>query len=213
MGLFPGSNPGAPITKLTLRPRAVRRPHQSATVARMGAWSQPGGGPLGWLRSRQHAAAALLFAGFVFIYLAPVLVGGKVLSPATIRYEFVPWQGRGLADRSAYYNRLLTDVAQAYYPWNVLARRFIHEGVFPPGVSTRSPARRSMPIRRPRCSRRFRSRFGSFRSITGWASLLRSSCGWLPSAPTCSSASCASASGRRSSRGLPSRCALSTSSG
>ncbi len=65
------------------------------------------------------------------VYLWPALVGGKVLSPNSVLFAFWPWHAAAPQDFMRTWNPLLTDVPTAYYPWNVLARRMIHAGVFP----------------------------------------------------------------------------------
>jgi membrane protein YfhO len=88
-------------------------------------------GPLQWSIAHQHVSAALVFALFVFVYLAPVLVGGDVLSPGGALYQFPPWAASQPPDLANYVNFILGDVPMSHYPLNVLARDFVHDGVFP----------------------------------------------------------------------------------
>ncbi|HEY2592766.1 MAG TPA: hypothetical protein VGK33_02570, partial [Chloroflexota bacterium] len=75
--------------------------------------------------------AAALLALFALVYLWPVLVAGKVLSPNSVLFAFWPWHAAAPANYTRTWNPILTDVPTAYYPWAVLARRLIHAGVFP----------------------------------------------------------------------------------
>jgi hypothetical protein len=77
------------------------------------------------------ATAALLLALFVLAYLWPVLLGGKILSPISVLYNYTPWQARTPADIHSYSNILLVDVPLADYPWRAFARALIHQGTFP----------------------------------------------------------------------------------
>jgi len=45
------------------------------------------------LARRESWLAAALFALFVLVYLWPVLLGGKMLSPLASLYGSVPWKG------------------------------------------------------------------------------------------------------------------------
>jgi len=83
------------------------------------------------LRAHPHRVAAGLLAAFVFAYLWPVLVGGNVLSPASNLWGVPPWSALRPASGIRFYNPLLSDFSTSYYPWDVLARRFISSGTFP----------------------------------------------------------------------------------
>ncbi len=83
------------------------------------------------MRAHEHRAAAGLLALFVLAYLWPVLIGGDVLSPASILYGVPPWKALRPADGLNYYNFLLSDFATSYYPWETLARQLVHSGTFP----------------------------------------------------------------------------------
>jgi hypothetical protein len=80
---------------------------------------------------RAHAWAALALAACVLVYLWPVLVGGKILSPGAFLYQYVPWQSVAPPTAGRYTNGILGDLPLVDYPWRVLARQFIHEGTFP----------------------------------------------------------------------------------
>lgn len=84
-----------------------------------------------WLVARPTVSAALLFALFVFAYLWPVLVGGKILSPISLLYGVSPWTNLVPEDVQGYVNGLLSDVPTADYPWRYLVRELLHEGTFP----------------------------------------------------------------------------------
>src|SRR6187551_659343 len=86
---------------------------------------------LGWARRHERTSGALLLGLFVFVYLWPVLVGGDVLSPRAMLFEFAPWASAAPPDYPKLTNFLLGDVTMAHYPWNTLARDFIHHGTFP----------------------------------------------------------------------------------
>jgi hypothetical protein len=73
----------------------------------------------------------LLFALFVLVYLWPVLLGGKMLSPIAMLYGYSPWRGSAPPDLQSYLNGLLSDIPTADYPWRYLVREMLHEGTFP----------------------------------------------------------------------------------
>jgi hypothetical protein len=75
--------------------------------------------------------AAGFFALLVFVYLWPVLVGGKVLTSISLLYEIPPWQHLRPPDIGSYANGLLSDVPFADYPWRWFARELIREGTLP----------------------------------------------------------------------------------
>ncbi len=83
------------------------------------------------LSERPTLAAGLLLGLFVLLYLWPVLLAGKVLSPTSALYAFTPWAAFRPGDVFDYYNPIISDVAQTHYPWNAFARQLLHEGVFP----------------------------------------------------------------------------------
>jgi hypothetical protein len=100
--------------------------------------SAPGGAPdlsrrplLRTLAAHPHRTAAGFFALLVFVYLWPVLVGGKVLSPIALLYEFPPWTQYRPAGLSGYTNTLLSDLPFADYPWRFFARELLREGTLP----------------------------------------------------------------------------------
>ncbi len=81
--------------------------------------------------AHRSAAAALLLATFVLVYLWPVLVGGKILSPLALLYAFAPWRHQLGQEAGEFYNSQLIDVPAALYPWRWLVRELLHAGVFP----------------------------------------------------------------------------------
>jgi hypothetical protein len=83
------------------------------------------------LRAHEHRTAAGLLALLVFAYLWPVLGGGKALAPTSLLYVVSPWRTLAAPGVRAALNHQLEDVVDLYYPWDVLARRFIHAGTFP----------------------------------------------------------------------------------
>lgn len=86
---------------------------------------------LRWLIAHQHVSASAAFGLLVFLYLAPVLVGGDVLSPAAALYQFPPWRSAAPDGIGTSINFILGDVPMSHYPLNVLAREFIYDGVVP----------------------------------------------------------------------------------
>jgi len=87
--------------------------------------------PSRYLFEHPTVAVVLLFGLFVFVYLWPALVGGKILSPISLLYEAPPWEGLAPHDRSSYFNWLLSDVPTADYPWRFLIRSLLHADTFP----------------------------------------------------------------------------------
>jgi len=85
------------------------------------------------LTRHPHRTAAALLGLLVLAYLWPVLLGGKVLSPASLLYNLRPWAGSTPVPRDihAYFNENLVDVPTAIYPWRVFARAMLHAGTFP----------------------------------------------------------------------------------
>ena len=83
------------------------------------------------IAAHRRAVAALVLAGFVLVYLWPVLVGGEILSPLALLYAFAPWRHQFPPEASEFYNSQLIDVPAALYPYRWLVRELLHEGVFP----------------------------------------------------------------------------------
>ncbi|HYV16250.1 MAG TPA: hypothetical protein VE972_09520 [Conexibacter sp.] len=81
--------------------------------------------------ARQHLLAGLLLGLLVLVYLWPVLVGGKILSPIADLYGSVPWKPYAPSDLKNYYSPVLVDIPLVDYPWRVLARELIRDGTFP----------------------------------------------------------------------------------
>lgn len=67
----------------------------------------------------------------VFLLLWPVLVGGRVLSPASLLYFTPPWTTAMPEDVHEYLNPVLSDIPTAYYPWWHYAREAIHSFSMP----------------------------------------------------------------------------------
>lgn len=78
-----------------------------------------------------HGGAAVLYFAAVLALLWPVLLGGRVLSPASVLYFSSPWQNAKPADVASYLNVVLTDLPTIYYPWWNYAREAIHAGALP----------------------------------------------------------------------------------
>jgi len=87
--------------------------------------------PSRYLLAHANVAAGLLLGLFVFAYLWPVLVGGKLLTPNSLLYGLAPWERLVPDDIGSYGNGLLSDVPTADYPWRFLVRQMLHEGTFP----------------------------------------------------------------------------------
>jgi hypothetical protein len=83
------------------------------------------------LSAHEHRTAATLFALLALAYLWPVLLAGHVLSPTALLYLETPWSSAAPHDFMRYANGDLADVPISYYPWNALARAFLHSGTFP----------------------------------------------------------------------------------
>jgi hypothetical protein len=85
------------------------------------------------LAAHPHRTAAVAMGLLVFAYLWPVLIGGDVLSPASLLYNLHPWTGSTPVpkDIHSYFNENLVDVPMAIYPWRFFARAMIHHGTFP----------------------------------------------------------------------------------
>jgi len=85
------------------------------------------------LAAHPHRTAAVAIGLLVFAYLWPVLIGGDVLSPASLLYNLHPWTGSTPVpqDIHSYFNENLVDVPMAIYPWRFFARAMIHQGTFP----------------------------------------------------------------------------------
>ncbi len=87
-----------------------------------------------WVRTlaaHPDRTAAGFFALLVLVYLWPVLIGGKILSPISLLYGVPPWQRLAPSDLGGYSNGLLSDIPFADYPWRAFARELIREGTLP----------------------------------------------------------------------------------
>jgi hypothetical protein len=83
------------------------------------------------LRAHEHRSAALLLGLVVLVYLWPALVQGHLLAPTALVYLEAPFQAVAPRGIERWMNGDLGDAPFTYYPWDVLARRFIHAGTFP----------------------------------------------------------------------------------
>jgi hypothetical protein len=81
------------------------------------------------LRAHEHRSAALLLALLVLAYLWPALIEGRLLSPVAQVLGDYPWHD--VHDVKQWVNGDMGDVPVSYYPWNVLARHFVHSATFP----------------------------------------------------------------------------------
>lgn len=82
-------------------------------------------------RAREHIWAVALMMLFALVYLWPVFIGGKVLSPNSVLFLFAPWRYVAPSDFQHTWNPVLSDIPANEYPWGVFARELIHKGVFP----------------------------------------------------------------------------------
>ena len=83
------------------------------------------------LAAHPDLVAAGLFGLVVLVYLWPVLLGGKILSPSSLLFGFPPWNSHIPAAAVSQSNPVLFDVPTAVYPWRYLARELLHAGTFP----------------------------------------------------------------------------------
>jgi len=84
------------------------------------------------LIAHPHRTAAGLIALLVLVYLWPALAGAGILAPTALLSDATPWTtGAAAQEILRYANSELGDVPISYYPWDVLARQFIHAGTFP----------------------------------------------------------------------------------
>ncbi|HKG03460.1 MAG TPA: hypothetical protein VKB03_09775 [Conexibacter sp.] len=83
------------------------------------------------LIAHPHLTAAGSIALVVLVYLWPALIGGGVLAPTALLSAGAPWRAGASPELLRYVNNELGDVPITYYPWNALARQFIHAGTFP----------------------------------------------------------------------------------
>jgi hypothetical protein len=81
--------------------------------------------------ARTHLWAALLLGACVFVYLWPVLVGGRILSPNAVLYLSTPWRALAPTDLHDYLNPLLADLPVVDYPWRTLVRSLLRDGTLP----------------------------------------------------------------------------------
>jgi len=83
------------------------------------------------LIAHPHLTAAGLIAVLVLVYLWPALTGAGMLAPTALLSDATPWAAGASKEILRYANSELGDVPISYYPWDVLARQFIHSGTFP----------------------------------------------------------------------------------
>jgi len=114
------------------RPRGRRTPG-GGRGARGGALAQDlrSSAPSRYLFAHPKLSAGLLLGCFVFAYLWPALVGGRLLSPISLLDGFAPWERLTPHGAAAWSNGLLSDVPTADYPWRFLIRELLHSGTFP----------------------------------------------------------------------------------
>jgi hypothetical protein len=82
-------------------------------------------------RARPALSAGALFAFVCIGYLYPVLLGGRVLSPATMLHDVVPWAVFKEPLQFGEYNQLLGDHPTAFHPWLDFAREHVRQGRLP----------------------------------------------------------------------------------
>ena len=83
------------------------------------------------LRAHEHRSAALLLGLVVLAYLWPALLQGHLLSPTALLYLQAPFRAVAPAGIEQWMNGDLGDAPFTYYPWDALARTFVHAGTFP----------------------------------------------------------------------------------
>ena|GEM_PF-2370541 len=83
------------------------------------------------LTRRELGWAGLLIALIVSLFLAPTLVGGRVLSPADLLYSFPPWHSQAPAGGTAPSNLALSDSVLQFEPWLAWAAQRLHAGEWP----------------------------------------------------------------------------------
>jgi hypothetical protein len=82
-------------------------------------------------RTRPALAASVIFALVCLAYLYPVLLGGRVLSAATMLYDVAPWAASKEPLPFGEYNRFLSDHPTAFHPWLEFARESVRQGHLP----------------------------------------------------------------------------------
>jgi hypothetical protein len=82
-------------------------------------------------RARPVVSASALFALVCIAYLYPVLLGGRVLSPATLLFDVVPWTVFKGPLELGEYNQILGDHPTAFHPWLDFAREHVRQGHLP----------------------------------------------------------------------------------
>jgi Bacterial membrane protein YfhO len=113
----------AKVRSTTLAPGVAAPPTRLATLADSGIVRRA--------RAHPDLTAALCFAGLVVVYLFPVLIGTKILSPNGLLYAFTPWTASHPPDILHWFNPLLSDVPTANYPARLYARDALHHGTLP----------------------------------------------------------------------------------
>lgn len=78
-----------------------------------------------------EVAAAVLFALAALAYLRPSLLGGDVLAPTGLLYEFSPWRWAVPPDLHDWYNNFVSDAALQFSEWHRYARDALRSGTFP----------------------------------------------------------------------------------
>jgi hypothetical protein len=76
-------------------------------------------------------AAAVAFALLVVVYLFPVLIGVKILSPDGMLYMYTPWQSARPANWMHWNNPLLGDIPMSNYPVRLYIHDQLHSGTVP----------------------------------------------------------------------------------
>ncbi|MDQ2810037.1 MAG: YfhO family protein [Chloroflexota bacterium] len=83
------------------------------------------------LTRRELGWAMLLCALMVSLFLGPALVGGRILSPSDLLYDYPPWHSQAPLGWSGASNPVLSDDVLAFEPWLAWAAQQLHAGEWP----------------------------------------------------------------------------------
>ena len=80
---------------------------------------------------RELAWAILLWGMVVSLFLAPVLLTGRVWSPADLLYDYAPWSAQAPGGWAGASNGLLADDVLVFEPWFQASAARLHTGALP----------------------------------------------------------------------------------
>ncbi len=83
------------------------------------------------LTRREWGWAGLLCALIVSLFLAPALLGGRILSPANLLYDYPPWHSQAPPGWAEGANPVLSDDVLVFEPWLAWAAQRLHAGIWP----------------------------------------------------------------------------------